>query len=347
MRKSKEIDIANVSFIDLLAGALGAVMLLFVIVPKVSFSDLEKIESYEQVLQEKMSLDSIIKSLESIVPKADYQALVEKSATLQASIGRLQSEIERVQSAYVRQRDQYNSLAKEYEANKKELEEFRKKAIDPKEFAALQSRVTELTRQNKILDELKQKLEIKLEEKPRAVAAATPEPPKTDAPVKNETPAKVMESDAAPDAVVNISFPLAVVVEWNNPKDKVRLYMRQKGTSYWCFYQTKRQRAPFGRWNKDIQKLSNKTAEAITQDEALVPGEYEIYAQPTKSNAADGTVDVSGYIAFTHPETKKVRRVNITPRKMNVSKAPYSGDEANTYLGTLTVTNDDFVWKAK
>ncbi|MBK9254531.1 MAG: hypothetical protein IPM42_03480 [Saprospiraceae bacterium] len=339
MRKSKEIDIANVSFIDLLAGALGAIMLLFVIVPKVSFSDLEKIESYEQVLQEKMSLDSIIQSLESIVPKEDYQALVDKSASLQQSIGQLQNEIQRIQSAYVRQKDQYESLAKEYEANKQELMEFRKKAIDPKEFATLQNKLLELKRENKSLDELRQKLEVKLTEKPQP--AAPIETPKVEEPVKQ------IVTDQAPDAVVNISFPLAVVLEWANPKDKVRLYMRQKGTNSWCFYQTKRQRAPFGRWNKDIQKLSNKTSEAITQDNELVPGEYEIYAQPTKSTSPDGMVEISGYIALTHPETKKVRRLNLDSKKMGISKAPYSGDESNTHLGTLIITNDDFSWKAK
>jgi len=341
MRKSKEIDIANVSFIDLLAGALGAIMLLFVIVPKVSFSDLEKIESYEQVLQEKMSLDSIIQSLESIVPKEEYQALVDKSASLQESIGRLQNEIQRIQSAYVRQKDQYESLAKEYEANKQELSEFRKKAIDPKEFATLQNKLIELKRENKALDELRQKLEVKAIEKPQTVASIPNEPKKV------EEPVKPIQTDQAPDAVVNISFPLAVVLEWPNPKDKVRLYMRQKGTNSWCFYQTKRQRAPFGRWNKDIQKLSNKTAEAITQDNELVPGEYEIYAQPTKSSSTDGMVEVTGYIALTHPETKKVRRLNLESKKMGIAKAPYSGDEANTHLGTLTITTDDFIWKAK
>jgi hypothetical protein len=285
--------------------------------------------------------------LESIVPKEEYQALVEKSAMLQGSIGRLQSEIQKVQSAYVRQRDQYNSLAKDYETNKKELEEYRRKAIDPKEFAALQNRVIELKRENTALDDLKQKLEVKLKENPKPIVQVAPELSKKEEDPKVDAPVKVMESDQAPEAVVNISFPLAVVVEWSNPKDKVRLYMRQKGTNSWCFYQTKRQRAPFGRWNKDIQKLSNKTAEAITQDNQLVPGEYEIYAQPTKSSAPDGTVDVGGYIAFTHPETKKVKRLNLTSKKMNISKAPYSGDEANTHLGTLTVTSSDFIWNSK
>ena len=341
MRKSKEVDVANISFIDLLAGALGAVMLLFVIVPKVSFSDLEKIESYEQILMEKQSLDSIIQSLESIVPKEDYQALVDRSASLQSGILKLQTEIERVQAAYSRQRDQYQSLVKEYESMKNELAEFRKNAIDPSKLQALQMQLTELKRENKELEELKKRMtNIQIKQQSETVSKSQE--------TQSETPKQsIAQTDQAPETVVGINFPLAIVVEWDSPKDRVRLYMRQKGTNSWCFYQTKRQRAPFGRWNKDIQKLSNKTAEAITQDNELIPGEYEIYAQPVKSSAADNTVEVSGYIALTHPETKQIKRHNLERRKIALSKPPYSGDETATLLGTISVSENSFVWNNK
>lgn len=37
MRRAKEFHLVNISFIDMLAGALGATIILFIIVPKMSF----------------------------------------------------------------------------------------------------------------------------------------------------------------------------------------------------------------------------------------------------------------------------------------------------------------------
>ena len=71
MRRAKEIHLVNISFIDMLAGALGAVMILFIIVPKVSFSDLEKIKTLDSLAINKANMDSMLVSLKSVVPEKE------------------------------------------------------------------------------------------------------------------------------------------------------------------------------------------------------------------------------------------------------------------------------------
>ena len=120
--------------------------------------------------------------------------------------------------------------------------------------------------------------------------------------------------------------------------------MRQAGTNNWVFYQTKRRRAAFGTWDNSLRKLTQKPFEAIVQRDALVPGNYEIYAQPDR--AEKGSVDVSGFIAMKVGD-KPIKKYNITPKNFAVSKPPYSHSGGETLLGVLTVTADDIIWEPK
>ena len=115
MRRAKEIHLVNISFIDMLAGALGAVMILFIIVPKVSISDLEKIKTLDSLAINKANMDSMLVSLKSVVTEKEYQDLIQSSATLQASIEALKVDVDNVQSALKRKTDQYNNVAKKYD----------------------------------------------------------------------------------------------------------------------------------------------------------------------------------------------------------------------------------------
>jgi hypothetical protein len=67
MRRAKEIHLVNISFIDMLAGALGATIILFIIVPKVSFADLDKLKSIDSLSVNKANMDSVIANLQSVV----------------------------------------------------------------------------------------------------------------------------------------------------------------------------------------------------------------------------------------------------------------------------------------
>lgn len=332
MRRTKEIHLVNISFIDMLAGALGAVMILFIIVPKVSFADLEKIKTLDSLAVNKANMDSLLVSLKSVVPENEYQDLIQSSAALQASIETLKVDVDNIQSALARKTDQYNNVAKKYE----------QAMARANNLAAQLKNAPSLSQYNKMAAELKaaksqpSKVE-KLPTKSSPVASApakTIEKQEPPSPVRDETP-------GIGDAVFGIDPPLTIMINWEDKADKVHLYMRQSGTNNWVFYQTKRRRASFGTWDNSLKKLSSKPFEAIIQRDALIPGTYEIYAQPATAKA--GSVDVSGFIAMKIPD-KPIKKYNLSPKKVNIAKPPYSSNSAETLLGSLTVSADDITW---
>ena len=330
MRRAKEIHLVNISFIDMLAGALGAVMILFIIVPKVSFSDLEKIKTLDSLAVNKANMDSMLVSLKSVVPANEYQDLINSSAALQASIEALKVDVNNVQSALARKSDQYNNVAKKYDAAMSTI-------------SGLKSQIKNapsLAEYNKMAAQLRA---AKSATEPKSTS---PSKPVASAPVKSEKaePAAPVVRDETPgtgDAIFGIDPPLTIMINWNDKADKVHLYMRQSGTSNWVFYQTKRRRASFGIWDNSLKKLTSKPFEAIVQKENLVPGTYEIYAQPATAKA--GSVDVSGFIAMKLPD-RPIKKYNLSPKKINIAKPPYTGSSTETLLGSLTVSADDITW---
>ncbi len=325
MRRAKEIHLVNISFIDMLAGALGATIILFIIVPKVSFADLEKLKAIDSLDVNKAQMDSMFAKLQSVVPEQDYKELIASSAALQASIDNMKTEVQSVQSALNVKTQQYNNVAQKYDRAMetiRNLQQQLKSAPSAAEFKRIQA-------------ELK-----------AAQSAPKPQPSKPAPLVTSDRPepAKVATPVATPgkgDAVFGIDPPLTIMINWEDKADKVHLYMREAGSSNWVFYQTKRRRASFGTWDNSLRKLTGKPFEAIVQRDNLVPGTYEIYAQP--ATAKSGSVDVSGFIAMKVGE-KPIKKYNISTRKINVSKPPYTSSGGDTKLGTLTVTSDDISW---
>ena len=328
MRRAKEIHLVNISFIDMLAGALGATIILFIIVPKVSFADLDKLKSIDSLSVNKANMDSVIANLQSVVPVNDYQDLINSSASLQASIETLKSNVSSIQSQLKVKTDQYNNVAQKYDramATIRTLENQLKAAPSPEQYRKLAAE----------LEAAKKKIA-----NPMSVqkTASTP---------TNQPPPTAAKPDATPgkgDAIFGIDPPLTIMINWEDKNDRVHLYMRQAGTNNWVFYQTKRRRAAFGTWDNSLRKLTQKPFEAIVQRDALVPGNYEIYAQPDR--AEKGSVDVSGFIAMKVGD-KPIKKYNITPKNFAVSKPPYSHSGGETLLGVLTVTADDIIWEPK
>jgi hypothetical protein len=315
MRRSKEIHMVNISFIDMLAGALGCVLILFVIVPKVSFAELEKLKAMDSLAVNKTELDSALSGLASLIPEADYNNLKNKSAELQSSITALQSEIADVQAALKRRTSDYNNLAAKYNQKTAEL-----KAMESRLSATQKVAVA---------------LQTKADQKP------APVPAKKQAPeVAGKTPDN---TPGVGDAIFGIDPPLTIFVEWDNKDDDVHLYMHDKATGGWCFYQTKRRLTPFGTWSKALRKLTSKPHEVIIQEKGLVPGTYDLYVRADDAKA--GSVDVKGFIAMKLPD-KPPKKFTLSKFNAVNSEAPYSGG-TQSFIGTLTVTADDIIWQPK
>ena len=82
MKKRKEINAFSVSFLDILAGALGAVIILFIVVPKIDLQDIQKLKTLEDLEMQVQSMDSLLQIVETSIPEADYAALIEHSKNL-------------------------------------------------------------------------------------------------------------------------------------------------------------------------------------------------------------------------------------------------------------------------
>ncbi|MCO6460552.1 MAG: hypothetical protein J5I59_04055 [Saprospiraceae bacterium] len=330
MRRAKEIHLVNISFIDMLAGALGATIILFIIVPKVSFADLERLKSIDSLSINKSNLDSVIADLQSVVPANDYQDLINSSASLQASIETLKKNVADIQNQLSVKTQQYNNVAQKYDramATIRNLESQLKAAPSADQY---------------------KKMAAELEAAKKRIAnPMASQKTKTPVTATSPQPITAAKPDATPgkgDAVFGIDPPLTIMINWDDRKDRVHLYMREAGTNNWVFYQTKRRRAAFGTWDNSLKKLTSKPFEAIIQKEALVPGKYEIYAQPDK--AEKGSVDVSGFIAMKLVD-KPIKKYNIKTQNISVSKPPYSHNSGDTMLGVLTITSDDIIWEPK
>ncbi len=96
----KEINVFNVSFLDLLSGALGAVLLLFIVIPKLDASivkKLEKLESIEELEMDAQEIESMMSQLQSSVSKSTFNGLKVKVDNLNAHVASLGAEAERLQ----------------------------------------------------------------------------------------------------------------------------------------------------------------------------------------------------------------------------------------------------------
>ena len=112
----KEINIFNVSFLDLLSGALGAVIILYIIVPKIDIS-IEEFEEQKKLSQEIKQLGKTLEQLKNAIPKevvdsldAQMQRIIEAKEELEAKIEDLQHELKKCQESQRKNQEDIVSL---------------------------------------------------------------------------------------------------------------------------------------------------------------------------------------------------------------------------------------------
>lgn len=128
----KEINIFGTSFLDLLSGALAAVIILFIIVPKMTPSDEVVLEKIEELKTLTTDLDDAIKRIKESVPKDVYEKIKEeidalnvKVRQLAERIAELEAQIKQVLSENEELKQQLAEANAESEQLKQELERLR------------------------------------------------------------------------------------------------------------------------------------------------------------------------------------------------------------------------------
>lgn len=95
----REINIFGTSFLDLLSGALGAVIILFVIVPKMNAEDVELLDKVKTIEAIATDVDEVIRKLENSVPKEVLEQIEKELSDLKEDVRRLHEETERMKRA--------------------------------------------------------------------------------------------------------------------------------------------------------------------------------------------------------------------------------------------------------
>lgn len=89
----KEINIFNVSFLDLLSGALGAVIILYIIIPKMTASEQETIQTLEALKVEAQQVQDMMSQLQNSVDKELFEKLEEQIQSMQKNIEKLTQQV--------------------------------------------------------------------------------------------------------------------------------------------------------------------------------------------------------------------------------------------------------------
>jgi len=140
----KEINIFGTSFLDLLSGALGAVIILFVIVPKMSTHDQETIQELEELNIQVSEISSIMEQLENSVPADLYQQLEQQIEDMRNTIASLTAHVEALQA-------RNEALEEENQRLQQQIHEFeviqRENQAAQERIRQLENRVRELERE--------------------------------------------------------------------------------------------------------------------------------------------------------------------------------------------------------
>ncbi len=147
----REINVFNVSFLDLLSGALGAVLILFIVIPKLTgdiILELEQLEQMKELKVDVQKIENMMLQLKESVPEATFNELESRMEKLTTTISQLEKEIKVVQSKLAECDAQRKRLNQEVKDLKKQVVdlEARLKNND-KIVQQLQSEINDLKKQ--------------------------------------------------------------------------------------------------------------------------------------------------------------------------------------------------------
>lgn len=148
---NKEINVFSVSFLDLLSGALAAVIILFIIVPKATREQVAKLEQVDkmevqvdqmkdqvaQMESQVAQMDSLMARLSRSVPQDQFASLQEQMAQLQAQLAEITATAEqlRLEAQALRQdaallKEQNANLQKQLRSKNTEIESLKRRIAE-------------------------------------------------------------------------------------------------------------------------------------------------------------------------------------------------------------------------
>ncbi|MCK9303053.1 MAG: hypothetical protein PHU62_05720 [Bacteroidales bacterium] len=151
----KEINVFSVSFLDLLSGALAAVIILFIIVPKMTSEQQSVLEQIEGLKTEVVELDSLLAQLHNSIPADEYTKLMDKLDSFQDLIDNLEQHVSSLQAETEKlkaENEELKELIKNCEDSQKTIEQLRSK------IAELEKEVKEKSNDSKMANTVEKTL---------------------------------------------------------------------------------------------------------------------------------------------------------------------------------------------
>lgn len=129
---NKEINIFSTSFLDLLSGALAAVLILFIIVPKLTEEQDNSLKELEELKEEVGDLKDLMDQLRNSVPAEIFEEIHAKLNELQETINRLTAEVEQLRQQVAQEKKRNEELEQKLEQAEKRLKELEAKLKEQK-----------------------------------------------------------------------------------------------------------------------------------------------------------------------------------------------------------------------
>lgn len=182
----KEINVFNVSFLDLLSGALGAVLILFIIIPKLTGDIKLALKELEEIKELKINVTQIEDMLETLkrsVPAAElakvekqFDDLESKIKELSTTIESLDSEIKRLQDKLAECDQQRTKLREKVKELEKQIEDLKNQLDNNGTLVQqLEKQVEQQKQQIANLEGQKAELEVDIQNKQQELETVTEE----------------------------------------------------------------------------------------------------------------------------------------------------------------------------
>ena len=126
----REINIFGTSFLDLLSGALAAVIILFVIVPKKTQSDIELIEKFREVEVIAADIEDLTERLKNSVPKEVLEQIETELNELTQKIEKLQNQLAQMEADIKAITEENTNLKQTIQEQQEEIERLKKQLDD-------------------------------------------------------------------------------------------------------------------------------------------------------------------------------------------------------------------------
>ena len=119
----QEINIFGTSFLDLLSGALAAVIILFVIVPKMTRENADLLRKVEEIQVIAADVDDLLDKIKNSVPREVLESLEDEMNDLKSKLEELQHKLQELEEEVKRVSDERDRWKETAAKQREELEE--------------------------------------------------------------------------------------------------------------------------------------------------------------------------------------------------------------------------------